>query len=177
MALIHRNGSGHTEAIVTEDGDVASRFLDSVDSACVFHNASTRFADGYRFGLGAEVGRHVCLLAGCWFGCCCSTISSTRGARGGAAKRTVRSHSGFVPVCSRARVRFSDSCLLRVCRACVPQVGIATGRIHARGPVGVQGLLTYKWRLQSTTSHTVGDFSDSTPADVRKTYAHEVVPV
>jgi gamma-glutamyl phosphate reductase len=46
IAHIHEHGSSHTETVVTEDGEAAARFLKAVDSACVFHNASTRFADG-----------------------------------------------------------------------------------------------------------------------------------
>jgi glutamate-5-semialdehyde dehydrogenase len=102
-AIEHINlyGSKHTESIVTGDADHASTFMRSIDAASVFHNASTRFADGYRFGLGAEV-------------------------------------------------------------------GISTGKIHARGPVGLEGLTTYKYHLEGD-----GQLVASYAGEDAKPFLHE----
>lgn len=56
VAHIRRYGTGHSEAIVTDDYETARRFQQVVDAACVYVNASTRFTDGFQFGFGAEIG-------------------------------------------------------------------------------------------------------------------------
>jgi glutamate-5-semialdehyde dehydrogenase len=107
IAHINAHGSHHTDCIVAESTDAASTFVRGVDSAGVFVNASTRFADGFRYGFGAEV-------------------------------------------------------------------GISTGRIHARGPVGLEGLVTYKYVLRSKgeQGHIVGEFGRG-PG--KKQYTHQPI--
>jgi glutamate-5-semialdehyde dehydrogenase len=56
IAHINRTGTGHSEAILTEDGNAAACFMQRIDAAAVYHNASTRFTDGGEFGFGAEIG-------------------------------------------------------------------------------------------------------------------------
>ena len=101
-AIAHINvyGSGHTDCIISEDKQAIDTFMNLVDSAGVFSNASTRFADGYRYGLGAEV-------------------------------------------------------------------GISTSKTHARGPVGLEGLVIYKYKLFGS-GQTVAPYADG-----KKTFIHQ----
>jgi glutamate-5-semialdehyde dehydrogenase len=96
---INHYGSRHTESILTRNQSTADLFMDEVDAASVFHNASTRFADGFRYGLGAEL-------------------------------------------------------------------GISNSKLHARGPVGMEGLLTYKYKLHGS-GQTVIDYAHG-----KRTFKH-----
>lgn len=103
-AIEHINayGSRHTDTIVTEDAAAAKRFMNEVDSAGVYQNASTRFSDGYRYGFGAEV-------------------------------------------------------------------GISTSKLHARGPMGLEGLTSYKYKLFGN-GHTVAEYAKG-----EKTFKHRLL--
>ncbi|RDB23445.1 ATP synthase subunit alpha, mitochondrial [Hypsizygus marmoreus] len=106
IQFINLHGSGHTDCIITESDSSASTFCRGVDSSSTFVNASTRFADGFRYGFGTEV-------------------------------------------------------------------GISTGRIHARGPVGLEGLVIYKYMMRSSdkAGHIVGDFGVG-----KKEFKHSRIP-
>jgi len=104
VKFINKHGSGHTDVILTEDRERAEQFLNEVSSASVMCNASTRFADGFRYGLGAEI-------------------------------------------------------------------GISTNRTHARGPVGLEGLVIYKYKLRGN-GQVVGDYSG---ANARE-FTHRPLP-
>lgn len=103
IAHINQYGSHHTDAIAAKDPVTLERFMNAVDSACVFANASTRFADGFRFGLGAEI-------------------------------------------------------------------GISTAKTHARGPVGLEGLVIYKYKLRGE-GQIVADYAGANA----KPFLHEAV--
>jgi len=104
IKFVNTHGSGHTDNIITEGASRAERFLDEVDSCSVLWNASTRFADGFRFGLGAEI-------------------------------------------------------------------GISTNKTHARGPVGLEGLVIYKYKLIGT-GQTVAEYS----GDNAREFKHKQLP-
>ncbi len=107
MAHINQHGSHHTDAIVATDPSVITQFMNGVDSACVFANASTRFADGFRFGLGAEI-------------------------------------------------------------------GISTSKTHARGPVGLEGLVIYQYQLRGE-GQIVADYAGQNAKPFRHQSLHSAL--
>lgn len=103
---INTHGSHHTDVILTSSTEQAEHFMSAVDSAGVYHNASTRFADGMRYGFGTEV-------------------------------------------------------------------GISTNKIHARGPVGLDGLMIYKYKMRGA-GHKTSDYGEG---EGQKRYKHESLPL
>ncbi len=108
ISHINQYGSGHTDAIVTQNPHTAAQFMDRVDAGNVFWNCSTRFSDGFRYGLGAEV-------------------------------------------------------------------GISTNKLHARGPVGLEGLILYKWKLLGQ-GQIVADYGDDQGKRFTHTKLHKDCP-
>ena len=106
MDHINEHGSKHTDAILTESEQEAKQFMTGVDAAGVYWNASTRFADGFRYGFGAEV-------------------------------------------------------------------GVSTNKTHARGPVGLEGLVIYKYQLHGN-GHATADYGDG---EGKRPYLHETIAV
>lgn len=149
---IHKYGSAHTDVIVTENEETAEHFLQQVDSACVFWNSSTRFADGYRFGLGMYSIRNG---FNWWH----------------LTKNMMVYILVYVDVnyCLENGVQRVVFFYFNIAGA---EVGISTARIHARGPVGLEGLLTTKWVLRGE-GHTVADFSEQGSMK----FLHENIPV
>jgi gamma-glutamyl phosphate reductase len=169
---IHANGSGHTECVITEDEGVAAHFMRSVDSACVFHNASTRFAGGCRAGC-----LHiVCLVMFFRGGCRLSTHRRTcLQARKGKGMSKGSNHL-FIVMPLLALVTYSPppnpsptSHADGYRFGLGAEVGISTSRIHARGPVGVEGLLTTRFLLRGH-----GQVVDH---DAGVTYTHKALPI
>ncbi|KAI1236082.1 Delta-1-pyrroline-5-carboxylate synthase, partial [Lamprotornis superbus] len=138
---IHKYGSSHTDVIITENEKTAEFFLQHVDSACVFWNASTRFSDGYRFGLGKREDIAGLRLQNFLV---CEKIVPLDHSKSSARGTALSFASFFLKVTVAARSA---------------EVGISTSRIHARGPVGIEGLLTTKWLLRGD-NHVVSDFSE-----------------
>lgn len=135
--------------------DTAEQFLQLLDSACVFWNASSRFADGYRFGLGKWEGPHhniICLLV--------ASVPVNHIITSFFARHLTSS------LFSHLSVR------LPVSSPPGAEVGISTARVHARGPVGLEGLLTTKWLLRGD-GHAAADFSEQGSME----YLHQELPV
>ena len=105
IEFINARSSGHTDSIITEEANSAEQFLNEVDSSSVIWNASTRFADGFRYGLGAEI-------------------------------------------------------------------GISTNKTHARGPVGLDGLVIYRYKLIGT-GQTVAEYSGNNARE----FKHNPLPL
>ncbi|KAG5855161.1 hypothetical protein ANANG_G00046060 [Anguilla anguilla] len=187
---IHKYGSSHTDVIVTENEETAEQFLQQLDSACVFWNASSRSADGYRFGLGGFPSDFPLQVPGSRplepagplllppSGQSCPAALIEGLTRWPArehlrSERTAAADTGRAPgatVCLAPKVNASGRGGSASCMRA--EVGISTARIHARGPVGLEGLLTTKWVLRGD-GHTAADFSEQGSMK----FLHENIPI